>query len=107
MNKVEQYYTNIRVDALDIFEGMDDFDQSYFVEAVFSYLNVKLKGVVLKDMYGGSDDDTKTDLRGKVLDEAPDNELADELETRGYTVIRPKGRKRKTNTNKSNNNAKM
>lgn len=107
MNKVEQYYTDIRVDALEIFDGMDSLEQSFFVEAVFSYLNVKRKGVVLKNMYAGSDDDTKADLREKVLDEALDNELADELETRGYTVIRPKGRKRKTNTNESNNNAKM
>lgn len=107
MNKVEQYYTDIRVDALDIFDGMNSFDQAYFVEAVYSYLNVKRKGVTLKCMYSSSDDDTKADLRGKVLDDAPDNELADELERRGYTVVRPKGRKRKTNTNKSNNNAKM
>lgn len=107
MNKVEQYYTNIRFDALEIFDGMDSLEQSFFVEAVFSYLNVKRKGVVLKNMYAGSDDDTKADLREKVLDEALDNELADELETRGYTVTRPKGRKRKTNTNESNNNAKM
>jgi hypothetical protein len=107
MNKVEQYDTNIRVDALEIFDGMDSLEQPFFVEAVYSYLHDKYKGETLKHMYAGSDDDTKADLRGKVLDDAPDNELADELETRGYTVIRPKGRKRKTNTNKSNNNAKM
>lgn len=77
-------YLKIPVNISLMLDYLDEFDKAELIREAFKDLNYVFKAPTLCDLYDGSDKDVKADLRSDVIRTAPDSELVNELERRGF-----------------------